>query len=291
MRDGWRPAAGDGRWDGQQPPAGDNRRAAGRRAGSAPAPAAATWCDAARAATVGSGRPGRTSGAGRARRQRLDPIRWPATVRRATLVRAALVAALVAVALPAVRAAQPAEPAPGATGAAATPGAAAPGGPPRDPRPGAAARATGQAGHAPHRAAPAAGPLPARPMAGPTPTAGSGAGGERAAPTPDQGAPGGGTPGDGPQVRLRPPTGTVGVAVAPADPAVVALLRPGDRVDLLATLGRGRVVTVAADATVLAVGPASELPGAAVLVALSRSQARDTAALPAGARLTVVLRA
>jgi hypothetical protein len=108
------------------------------------------------------------------------------------------------------------------------------------------------------------------------------AGGDR---TPDghgpgESAPDRPVPGDG---RLAAPSDTVGVPVRLADPAALALVRPGDRVDLLVS-GR-RPTVVATDALVLAVA----LDDGALLLALGPAQARKTASAPPGAAFSVIV--
>lgn len=87
-------------------------------------------------------------------------------------------------------------------------------------------------------------------------------------------------PGDG---RLVAPSGTVGVPVRLADPAALALVRPGDRVDLL--LGGRRPTVVATSALVLAVA----LDEGALLLALVPAQARKTASASPGAAFSVTV--
>jgi hypothetical protein len=99
-------------------------------------------------------------------------------------------------------------------------------------------------------------------------------------PGPGESAPALPAPGDG---RLVAPSGTVGVPVRLADPAALALVRPGDRVDLLVS-GR-RPTTLATDALVLAVA----LDEGALLLALGPAQARKTASAPPGAALSVIV--
>jgi pilus assembly protein CpaB len=81
-----------------------------------------------------------------------------------------------------------------------------------------------------------------------------------------------------------------------ADPGSVAVVRPGDRVDLIATATTGdtRVRVVAADVPVLATPQDAEqttlAEGALLVVASTRSQARELAAAAVTSRLTLVLR-
>jgi hypothetical protein len=97
---------------------------------------------------------------------------------------------------------------------------------------------------------------------------------------PGESAPARPVPGDG---RLMAPSGTVGVPVRLADPAALALVRPGDRVDLLIS-GR-RPTVLATSALVLAVA----LDEGALLLALGPAQARKTATAPPGAALSVIV--
>jgi hypothetical protein len=80
------------------------------------------------------------------------------------------------------------------------------------------------------------------------------------------------------------PPGTVGVPVRLADPAALALVVPGDRVDLLA-IGRQPTV-LATDTLVLAVA----LDEGALLLALGSDQARRTAGARPGTAFSVVVR-
>ncbi len=82
----------------------------------------------------------------------------------------------------------------------------------------------------------------------------------------------------------QPPPGLVAAPVRLPDPEAAALLRPGDRIDLLATdTRRGRSWAVAEAALVLAVPPAVEgstgpLGGRVVLLALPASSIEGVAA-------------
>jgi pilus assembly protein CpaB len=81
-----------------------------------------------------------------------------------------------------------------------------------------------------------------------------------------------------------------------ADPGSVAVVRPGDRVDLIATATTGdtRVRVVAADVPVLATPQDAEqatlAEGALLVVASTRSQASELAAAAVTSRLSLVLR-
>jgi hypothetical protein len=91
--------------------------------------------------------------------------------------------------------------------------------------------------------------------------------------------------------RIAVPPGAVGVPVRLAEPAVLALVRPGDRVDLMATgdasptPGRESPL-LARDALVLGVVGAD----GAVLLALSPDRARAIVGLPDGIRFGVIVR-
>jgi hypothetical protein len=75
-------------------------------------------------------------------------------------------------------------------------------------------------------------------------------------------------------VRLPIPEGMVGVPVALGTPTAVAMVRPGDRIDLLLVPGDGEPVAVARDVPVLAVVPSE----AALFLALSPAQAQEVVA-------------
>jgi hypothetical protein len=96
-----------------------------------------------------------------------------------------------------------------------------------------------------------------------------------------------------PSGRLAVPPGAVGVPVRLAEPAVLALVHPGDRVDLLAASGAGvgaasprQPALQARDALVLGVVGAD----GAVLLALSPDRARAIVGLPDGTRFGVIVR-
>jgi hypothetical protein len=93
--------------------------------------------------------------------------------------------------------------------------------------------------------------------------------------------------------RLAVPPGAVGVPVRLAEPAVLALVHSGDRVDLLASGGTAPSPTptresalLARDALVLGVVPAD----GAVLLALDPGRARAIVGLPDGTRFGVIVR-
>ncbi len=92
-----------------------------------------------------------------------------------------------------------------------------------------------------------------------------------------------------PAGRPRLPGGTVGVAVTPADPAVLGLLRAGDRVDLLAVRPGDAPTAVAEGALVLA-APAPADAGGALYLALPPDRAREIVGLPGTVRFAVLVR-
>ncbi|HEY8473104.1 MAG TPA: flagellar biosynthesis protein FlgA [Natronosporangium sp.] len=87
--------------------------------------------------------------------------------------------------------------------------------------------------------------------------------------------------------RLPIPAGKVGVPVTLGDPAGLALLQPGDRVDLFAVTGSaGEPERLATDSPVLAVDRAT----AALLLALSPEQGEAVVTQPAGTVFAVLAR-
>lgn len=211
------------------------------------------------------------------RQFRLDQVRWPGRLRRAALARLALFTALLVTAAGLLYGGTPqarcpaggtAVPAPAATPGPATPGHVTPG--PATP------------GHATPD-------LAGADDAGPEANGGTANGGrerhtdaaaERAATGPAQ-------------HRAAMPAGTVGVVVALAEPATLAVLRAGDRVDLLTVAAAGgdqpAPVVVARGAVVLATpGSADAAPGALYL-ALPPGQARAVVALQPTARFAVLV--
>lgn len=91
----------------------------------------------------------------------------------------------------------------------------------------------------------------------------------------------------GPAPRLPIPSGLVGVPVSLASPASLAMLRPGDRVDLLAVpAAGGDPAPLAGAAPVLAVDPGA----AALLLALTPEQGRAVVSTPATSRFAVIVR-
>ncbi|MGB2568114.1 flagellar biosynthesis protein FlgA [Micromonospora citrea] len=117
--------------------------------------------------------------------------------------------------------------------------------------------------------------------AGGAPTAGPAAGGGTGV--------GGGRPG-----ALPLPSGAVGVPVRLAEPAALAVLRPGARVDLLVVPAGPtgvEAVPLASGALVLdVVGGDSGDGSSALYLALGPDQARRTVGQPEGSRFTVVVR-
>jgi hypothetical protein len=129
----------------------------------------------------------------------------------------------------------------------------------------------------------AAGPPPAGALATPRPGGDGGRERERAAP------------------RQPLPPGTVGVAVSLAEPQALAVVRPGDRVDLLAVPARPGgsstpelPATLASAALVLAtVGDPTGEPGpppAAVYLALTPQQAGRAVGLQGRVRFAITVR-
>jgi hypothetical protein len=109
--------------------------------------------------------------------------------------------------------------------------------------------------------------------------------------------------------RLPVPAGRVGVPVRLAEPATAAILRTGDRVDLLAVTPSGSPTAVGTDAVVLAAGAAStsndgltgrdeapdagNAPGAGagmVVLALTPAEATRTVGIARDAQLAVIVR-
>jgi hypothetical protein len=107
-----------------------------------------------------------------------------------------------------------------------------------------------------------------------------------AAPGAGWGAEPGAAPGVERPRRLPIPDGLVGVPVRLADPASLAMLQPGDRVDLLALPANGDPVPVAGEVLVLALDHTT----AALLLALSASQGNAVMAATTGTGFGVILR-
>jgi Flp pilus assembly protein CpaB len=93
---------------------------------------------------------------------------------------------------------------------------------------------------------------------------------------------------------LLPPGGDVAVPVRVAEPAVAGLLRPGDRVDVLAAAPEGGEAarTVVSDVVVLAVPSLDEggLDGALLVLAATTGGASRLAAAAVSGRLSVAVR-
>lgn len=188
----------------------------------------------------------------------LRPVRWRGLPRGRTLLRVALVAVLLGLAAAVLK----------------TPAGCGPAGSP--------AGAPTPTGGAPAVGAPAAG--------GGAPGDGVQAGGG--------GPPGGGAQagGDRRAAALPLPAGAVGVPIRLAEPAALAVLRPGARVDLLVVPAGGATGTAA---TLLApralvldvVGAAGAVDGSSALyLALRPEQAQRAVGLPEGSRFAVVVR-
>ena len=88
------------------------------------------------------------------------------------------------------------------------------------------------------------------------------------------------------------PSGSVGVPVRLAEPAALAVLSPGSRVDLLVVPEESAEVTLLASrALVLDVVGADQVDGSSALyLALPPEQAQRTIGMPAGSRFAVVVR-
>ncbi|NYH44837.1 hypothetical protein HNR22_004564 [Micromonospora jinlongensis] len=133
-----------------------------------------------------------------------------------------------------------------------------------------------------------AGPPPTRATAGGSSTTGSGTAGD--------GSTGrdGTTTGSGRTSPLPLPSGAVGVPVRLAEPAALAVARPGTRVDLLAATpgGAGTEATLLAPAAlVLDVLGADVTDGSSALyLALHPDQAKRAVGLPEGTRFAIVVR-
>ncbi|MFC4148521.1 flagellar biosynthesis protein FlgA [Micromonospora mangrovi] len=96
-------------------------------------------------------------------------------------------------------------------------------------------------------------------------------------------------PGNG---ALPLPSGSVGVPVRLAEPAALAVLRPGARVDLLVVPGASAEATLLASrALVLDVVGGNAVDGSSALyLALPPEQAQRTVGMPEGSRFAVVVR-
>lgn len=193
----------------------------------------------------------------------LRPVRWRGLPRGRTLLRVALVAVLLGLAAAVLK----------------TPTGCQPGGSPA-------------LGPAPTGGGPAVG----------APAAGGGAPDGDGAPGGGVQAGGGGPPGGGVQAggdrraaALPLPAGAVGVPIRLAEPAALAVLRPGARVDLLvvpAGGATGAATLLAPRALVLdVVGAAGAVDGSSALyLALRPEQAQRAVGLPEGSRFAVVVR-
>jgi hypothetical protein len=89
--------------------------------------------------------------------------------------------------------------------------------------------------------------------------------------------------------RPKVPAGAVGVPVRLGEPAALAMVQPGDRVDLLAVRADATTRAVASDALVLSVGAADD-PSAGLFLALHPAEARKAVGAPADARFAVLVR-
>lgn len=89
---------------------------------------------------------------------------------------------------------------------------------------------------------------------------------------------------------MTPPRGLVGFPLRLADPAVLAVVKAGQRVDVLARSDRGTTTVVATGPAVLcAVGAAGD-PDGVLYLAVTAPQAAALAAIGPGARLSVTVR-
>ncbi|MFC0004746.1 flagellar biosynthesis protein FlgA [Micromonospora siamensis] len=218
----------------------------------------------------------------------LRPVRRPRLPRGSTLLRAGLVAALLGLAAAVLQTPAGCPPAPSQTtapgaarhqppggadpdrpapaGSAGTPGQPTPAGAPGQPGTGGASRPGGNGG-----------------------ASQPGADDEASQPGADTGAGRSGTGG-----ALPLPSGAVGVPVRLAEPAALAVLRPGARVDLLVVPAGGRAgeaVLLASGAQVLDVVGAAALDGSSALyLALTPGQAQRAVGQPEGSRFAVVVR-
>lgn len=220
----------------------------------------------------------------------LRPVRRPRLPRRSALLRTAVVAALLALATlvlrtpPGCPTAGPGSPQPGSfapsspvSGSAGP--ASVPPGPPGAGSPGPASPGSGSPG-----------PVP---PPWDEPSRGSADGGEPVT-GPDADAGQEDAPGAERDAVPPLPAGTVGVPVRLAEPAALAVLRPGLRVDLLVAPAGGRpgeTSLLAGRALVLDVVGAGATDGSgAVYLALRPDQAQRVVGQPDGSRFAVVVR-
>ncbi|SBT51594.1 flagellar biosynthesis protein FlgA [Micromonospora auratinigra] len=117
----------------------------------------------------------------------------------------------------------------------------------------------------------------------------------RSGPAPATPGPTADPPPKAPTGALPLPSGSVGVPVRLAEPAALAVLRPGARVDLLLVPpggAAGEPTLLATRALVLdVVGPAGALDGSSALyLALRPEQAQRAVGTPEGSRFAVVVR-
>ncbi|MFI6825070.1 flagellar biosynthesis protein FlgA [Micromonospora sp. NPDC050187] len=141
-------------------------------------------------------------------------------------------------------------------------------------------------------APPGCGPAPGAAPAG-TASAPAGPAPASSAPTGPPPAAADGGAGDRAGGALPLPGGTVGVPVRLAEPAALAVVRPGSRVDLLALPAAGPATTVllASRALVLDVVGAGDLDGSSALyLALAPPQAERVVGQPEGSRFAVIVR-
>ena len=196
--------------------------------------------------------------------ERLDPVRWRRPSRGPLLRLVAVTALLVTAAVVTWSRPEPCAPPP--SGAAAGP---------------------------PKVAAPSGSGLPgaASPGSGLPGAASPGSGLPGAAP-PGSGLPGAAPPGSGvPGGASAPvvPAGRVGVPVRLADPAALALVHPGNRVDLLRLDdAAGRTTAVAAAALVVRVTGADDPTAGGLLLAVSPAEAQQ--AVSAGHGFAILIR-
>ncbi|MEV4540803.1 hypothetical protein [Micromonospora echinaurantiaca] len=218
----------------------------------------------------------------------LRPLRRPRLPRRATLLRAGLFAALLGLAAAVLH--TPAGCPPGPAGSRPPPTGSSSGSPGGEPAGGAVPSGAGR---------PAGPGLGSREPGGLGDRSGAPGSGEPAGALEgmDGGTgPGAGEPAAGPDGRPAPlplPTGAVGVPVRLAEPAALAVVRPGARVDLLALPpgADGAGSLLASRALVLDVVGADALDaGAALYLALPPDQARRAVSQPEGSRFAIVVR-